>query len=190
MSDNNDSFSEYSNMQNRPVAMPSMNAQPAEPTGYPSDTAEQTEITKSFYVPQKPVEQPVYEEEQPERTETSNGKTYFFIGVFCFIIGLICGSLFLGEEKTTVIEGLQGVVSNPDLARQKLPRCGQVEKGRACVLYILNHSQFDRMAESFFENAVALTEVPKYPIMMANPQYAKKLIRPGYIAEIKVPTTR
>jgi len=106
-----------------------------------------------------------------------------------FLIGLIFGGSFFGGNAQQVVQGLGGVVGNPDV-EPNTPRCGMVAAGQACVLYLMNSSRQDRYAETFFDEAVRLTEVAKYSISMANPQYAKRLIKPGYIAQIKIPNVR
>ena len=106
-----------------------------------------------------------------------------------FLIGLIFGGSFFGGNAQQVVQGLSGVVGNPDV-EPNTPRCGMVAAGQACVLYLMNSSRQDRYAETFFDEAVRLTEVAKYSISMANPQYAKRLIKPGYIAQIKIPNVR
>ncbi len=103
-----------------------------------------------------------------------------------FLLGLIFGGVFFSGGSTQVVQGLGGVVGNPDLEKNT-PRCGQVAKGRSCVLYLMNTSRQDKYAEKFFDEATRLTEAAKFSIQMANPQYAKKLIKPGYLAQIKIP---
>ncbi len=106
------------------------------------------------------------------------------------IIGLFLGSVFFGgsSEQTKTV-GLQGVVANPDITTN-IPRCGRVDKGQACILYIVNHTRYDKIVEDFFDEAVRLTEVAKYSISMVNPKYAKTRIPPGYFAQIKIPNVR
>ncbi len=106
------------------------------------------------------------------------------------VIGLFLGSVFFGggSEQTRTV-GLQGVVANPDITTN-IPRCGRVDKGQACILYIVNHTRYDKIVEDFFDEAVRLTEVAKYSISMVNPKYAKTRIPPGYFAQIKIPDVR
>lgn len=106
-----------------------------------------------------------------------------------FLIGLIFGGSFFSGSTQQVVQGLSGVVGNPDI-EPNTPRCGMVSAGQECILYLMNSSRQDRLAETFFDEAVRLTEVAKYSISMANPQYAKRLIKPGYIAQIKIPNVR
>lgn len=114
------------------------------------------------------------------------------IGILLLIIcifGIIIGSVFFGGSSKPQVVGLQGVVPNQDITT-RLPRCGRTDPGQACVLYIMNHTRYDKIAENFFDDAVRLTEVQKYSIAMVNPKYAKTRIPPGYFAEIKIPNVR
>ena len=113
---------------------------------------------------------------------------------FCsiFVFGLLMGScIFSGGSSSKPVQqamgGLSGVVPNPEPNVSKLSRCGMAERGRPCLIYIVNHSRYEKHAEDFFEEASRLTEITPYSISMDNLQYAKTLIRPGQIAEIKVP---
>lgn len=110
-------------------------------------------------------------------------------GVLC--VGLILGAMMFGGSESTQQQsgGLQGVVRNIDLDKQ-YPRCGVAEKGQACILYIMNSSRYDKTGEDFFDEAVRLTTASKYSISMVNTRYAKQIIRPGYIAQIKIPNIR
>lgn len=109
-----------------------------------------------------------------------------------FVFGMIVGALMFGGSSTQSPQqqsGLTGVITNPDI-KERLYRCGQVDKGEACVLYIVNHTRYDRIAEDFFDEAVKLTEAQRYSIAMVNPKYAKTRIPPGYFAQIKIPNVR
>lgn len=105
------------------------------------------------------------------------------------LVGLIMGLIFFSGSSQPVQTGLQGVIRNRDIT-SPLPRCGRIDKGQACVLYIMNSSRYDRLAESFFEEALKLTEVALYSIRMANPKYAKQRIPAGHFVEIKIPNVR
>lgn len=115
-------------------------------------------------------------------------KSMAIILICMFIVGLFFGGIFFGGKKQ-VVEGLGGIVGNPDVVAGT-PRCGMISPGQECVIYMMNSTRIDRYAETFFDEAVRLTEVAKYSIAMANPQYAKKVIKPGYIAQIKIPNVR
>lgn len=116
-------------------------------------------------------------------------KSIFVLLLIVCVLGIIIGSVFLGSSSTPQVVGLQGVVPNQDVTT-RLPRCGRTDPGQACILYIMNHTRYDKIAENFFDDAVRLTEVQKYSIAMVNPKYAKTRIPPGYFAEIKIPNVR
>lgn len=117
-------------------------------------------------------------------------KGYLLTTLLILIIGFVFGSLTSGSTSSAPqVIGLQGVVRNRDIT-QKMARCGQTERGQACLLYIMNSSRYDKIAEDFFEEAVKLMGVQEYSISMVNPKYAKERIPPGYFAEIKIPNVR
>lgn len=108
-----------------------------------------------------------------------------------FLIGLLMGIIMFGgggeqPVSTSVSTGLDGVVTNPDI-KEKLKRCGQAEASSACVLYVMNTSTYERLAEDFFEVAVFMTQRKKQEIRMANVRYLARRIPPGYFAQIKIP---
>lgn len=115
------------------------------------------------------------------------------LGIFgiTFIVGMIFGSIFFGSSGGSKQRpvGLQGVIANPDITTE-MKRCGLIDKGQACVLYIMNTTRYDKKAEDFFDDAVKLTEIQKFSIQMVNPKYAKMIIPPGRFAQIKIPNVR
>lgn len=118
-------------------------------------------------------------------------KNMFIFVVIVLFVGMLFGSVLFGGSSSAPQQtsGLQGVVANRDITT-RLPRCGRTDVGQACVLYIMNHTRYDKLAEEFFNEAVRLTEVQKYSISMVNPKYAKTRIPPGHFAEIKIPNIR
>ncbi len=116
-------------------------------------------------------------------------KKVVFILSGLFLIGLIFGMFFFSSSPAPQPTGMPGVVANPDI-KERLHRCGQVDKGTACVLYLVNHTRYDKLAEEFFAEAVKLMEVQRYSVAMVNPKYAKMRIPPGYFAQIKIPNIR
>lgn len=117
-------------------------------------------------------------------------KTVALVFAVTLLVGVIFGSvMFGGSSAQQQSTGLQGVVPNMDLDRV-WPRCGTVEKGQACVLYLMNNTRYDKTAEDFFDEAVRLMEVSRYSISMVNTRYAKQRINPGYFAQIKIPNVR
>lgn len=115
------------------------------------------------------------------------------MGIFggALVAGMLFGAIFFGggSGATQQNTGLQGVVRNPDITTP-MKRCGLIDRGQACVLYIMNTTRYDKRAEDFFDEAVKLTEVQKFSIQMVNPKYAKTLIPPGRFAQIKIPNVR
>lgn len=129
---------------------------------------------------------------QPQQNSPLAGVNQKALGVMvvaALIFGIIIGAMLFSSSSTPAPQGLLGVVKNDDI-RVKLPRCGRIDKGQACILYIMNSTRYDQIAESFFEEALRLTEVPIYSISMANPKYAKRRIPPGHFAEIHIPKVR
>lgn len=123
---------------------------------------------------------------------TSILQTKVMSGIFCgiLILGMILGSIFFGGSSSPVQNsGLQGVIKNPDITT-RMRRCGMTDNTSACILYIVNHTRYDRLAESFFDEAVKLTGRQKYLVSIENPQYAKTKIPPGYFVEIKIPALK
>lgn len=160
----------------------------AEPSEAQNNTAPAFTATDTTTTTAAPTQEPLRHEYIEPQMGPSKAAV-FFIALCACATGILLGTvLFAGKQQpATIVNGLTGVVKNPDLANQQLRRCGEVDKGRACILYLMNHTRYDRMADTFFDEAVRLTEVAKYSIAMVNPQYAKTLIRPGQIAEIKIP---
>lgn len=118
-------------------------------------------------------------------------KGYMLVMLCALIIGILFGTMMGGGSSQPVQQtgGLKGVVRNKDIT-SKMPRCGLTEKGQACLLYIMNSTRYDKVAEDFFDEAVKLMGMQKYSISMVNPTYAKDRIPPGYFAEIKIPMMR
>ncbi len=116
-------------------------------------------------------------------------KRQVVVAVGIFVIGLLMGAIMFGgssEAPAPAPKGLQGVVSNPDI-KEPLKRCGQVEASSPCVLYVMNSYTYEKLAEDFFETAVAVTRRKDLVIRMDNVRYAAMRIPPGYFAQIKIP---
>ncbi len=131
---------------------------------------------------------PSYQHSQMSDAQSflSNSRNLAFILMGAVIFGILIGAMMFGGSSQPPPKGLQNVIRNQDI-RQKLPLCGRVVKGQACVLYIMNATRYDQMAESFFDTALKLTEVPLRKISWANPKYGKQRIPPGALAEIFIP---
>ncbi len=112
------------------------------------------------------------------------------VSVVC-VIGMFLGSMLFGSSSAPAQKssGLSGVVRNTDITKN-LPRCGMTDRGQACILYIVNHTRYDKKAREFFDEAVRLTEVQKYSISIANPKYAEVRIPPGHFVQIQIPNVR
>lgn len=118
-------------------------------------------------------------------------QTKYMAGILgaTLLLGMIFGALFFSTETQQITQGLTGVVYNQDFI-PNTPRCGIAPPGQRCVLYIMNSTRQDKYAENFFTDAVKLTGVASFNITMANSTYAKRLIKPGYIAQINIPDIR
>lgn len=108
-----------------------------------------------------------------------------------FFFGMMMGCVMFGGETTQRVQGLDGIVSNPDVQNKgNLRRCGTIDPNKECVLFVMNAKTHDRLGSDFYQEAQNVTGVPKYSIQLANVQYANALIRPGYIAQIYIPARR
>ena len=101
--------------------------------------------------------------------------------------GFSFGKLFRADsaEQKEPPQRLQGSIANPDVKGEK--RCGVAAPSEPCVLYIMNHFSYDKMAQDFFDTAVTLTKRPSYLIKVENIHYVTYRIPPGYFVEIKIP---
>ena len=105
------------------------------------------------------------------------------------VVGMFMGIFFFGGSGQKVVQGLQGVVPNPEVkGRSAIYRCGTVERTRECILFLMNASRSDKEVREFYQQASDITGVPKYSIELVNVQYASHRIRPGYIAQIYIPS--
>lgn len=103
------------------------------------------------------------------------------------LFGLILGGmLFGGSGNTQRMQGLDGVVLNPEVPGNRR-RCGIAERTQGCVIYLMNPTRRDREARDFYAEASRLTGVPTYTIELGNIEYATSIIRPGWIAQINIP---
>ncbi len=173
------------------------NMRPAQPMQRPMQTQSVPPQNNVAYAPQNarprtqptnnlPKQQPAQPQKLP--AETISTKGILVVGIIALLFGVLIGSMLGGGSSPAPQQavGLRGVVANKDIT-SKMPRCGLVEKGQPCLLYIMNSTRYDKIAENFFEEAAKLMGVQVYSIGLVNPKYAKELIKPGYIAEIKIP---
>lgn len=109
-----------------------------------------------------------------------------------FVIGLILGIMMAsgGEAAPEAPKCLLAHVPNPDIGNERFPFCGRTATAEPCILYIMNHTRYDKQAEDFFEEAQRLTGRTKYMISIENQVYSKLTIHPGYFAQIKIPSQR
>jgi len=190
---------------------------PAAPAPQPEPVAapELAPVAEEPAAPAEPVAEPVEEVAAPEAAPAEQSKTNAVLGKFqaqkekimekfnalpgnkrqvvvaagVFVIGLLMGTIMFGgssDAPAPAPKGLQGVVSNPDI-KEPLKRCGQVEASSPCVLYVMNSYTYEKLAEDFFETAVAVTRRKDLVIRMDNVRYAAMRIPPGYFAQIKIP---
>ena len=116
-----------------------------------------------------------------------NTKTFFAVLAGVFVVGMLFGwALFGGGETATHVQGLAGVVRNPEV-EQGLTRCGLAPRGERCVLYVMNNRLREIRASDLFERAEQMTGVAKFRIDMANVDYTSTIIRPGEFAQIAIP---
>lgn len=121
-----------------------------------------------------------------------DSKKHIILYLAVFMLGFFLGGVLFhgGSAPTEVLtKDLQGVVPNPDI-KEKLKRCGMVSPSSPCVLYVMNSYDYDKLAEDFFETAVALTKRTDFLIRSENVRYSKMRIPPGYFAIIKIPIKR
>ena len=174
--------------QGAPVRRPAPGMRPAQ--GAPIRRSVQT---RPLQTPVNPAQsQPQQSKPAPQTTGSElslNPKSLAFVAVIVFLCGILMGAMMFGGSSKPQVVGLTGVVKNADI-RTRTPRCGQIDKGQACILYVMNNTRYDKIAENFFDTALRLTEVPIFSISMANPKYAKKRIPPGAFAEILIPKVR
>ena len=146
---------------------------------------------------QEPAEQYQYVEEDPEyvQEEASSGSGYIYgliekkkviwIALACVFVGLLAGKMFFGSSRV-VQNGLQGVVLNPEVPKGR-PRCGTVEKGQGCVLYVMNPERRELNGRDFYDLASQLTGRQRFVIETGNMRYSSTKVKPGGIAQLNIP---
>lgn len=112
-------------------------------------------------------------------------KIIILASILSFIIGFGIAKL-ITPTNTTVREGLQGVVINPEVPKGRA-RCGLVDKTQGCVLYIMNPQRQDLNAREFYDLAAQLTGRQRFVIDTGNMRYSNVKIRPGAIAQLNIP---
>lgn len=105
--------------------------------------------------------------------------------IICFALGFVIAKI-ITPTQTTVREGLQGVVVNPEVPKGRA-RCGLVDKTQGCVLYIMNPQRQDLNARDFYDLAAQLTGRQRFVIDTGNMRYSNVKIKPGAIAQFNIP---
>ena len=139
--------------------------------------------------------EPIPEDMEPEYENHGGGfaavvaqqsiKFIALAAVLSFIVGFGIAKL-ITPTSTTVREGLQGVVINPEVPKGRA-RCGLVDKTQGCVLYIMNPQRQDLNAREFYDLAAQLTGRQRFVIDTGNMRYSNVKIRPGAIAQLNIP---
>jgi len=192
-----------------PEPMPEVTPEPVEKPVAPVEQPAAAPVTEEVSpVHEEPsVEQSVQTPEQTTSTENSAqpdekvspikqmmqrltpAQRQGLLAVISVVFGMIFGAVIFGgsnADPTPVVQGLQGIVSNPDI-KTPLKRCGQVEASAACVLYIMNSLPYEKLAKDFFDSATAVTGRSTTIIGWDNVRYGGLKIPPGYFAQIKIP---
>ncbi len=116
---------------------------------------------------------------------------YSFAGLF--FVGAFFGCVMSGSEQPTQQQqpksGLSARVIRNAENKGRLAICGSSTiQTQGCIFYILNAKGYDCVAEDFFRDIAKETQRPEFIIRRANVTYAKTIIKPGYFAEIIVPS--
>ena len=166
--------------------VPEQEAPVAEPVATPADTSTATNSTANATLNKLQEQKDMV---MGKFNALPSNKKQVVIAIGVFIIGLLMGAIMFGgsgEPTAPAPKGLQGIVANPDI-KEPLKRCGQVEASNPCVLYVMNNYTYEKLAEDFFETAVAVTGRKDRVIRMDNVRYATMRIPAGYFAQIKIP---
>ena len=115
----------------------------------------------------------------------SDNKKLIAIACICILIGLVLGN-FIFSNKKVVRDGLQGVVTNPEVPKGR-SRCGIAEKTQGCVLYIMNPQRNELNGRDFYDLAAQLTGRQRFVIETGNMRYSTIKIKPGNIAQLNIP---
>lgn len=113
------------------------------------------------------------------------GTAVIAVAVASLILGIFIAKTFLATP-TTIMNGLQGVISNHEVPKGRA-RCGKAERAQGCVLYVMNPQRNDMNGRDFYDWAAQLTGRQRFAIETANMRYASVKVRPGEIAQIDIP---
>lgn len=114
-------------------------------------------------------------------------KTVLMLMVIAAMVGALISYMVAPTQQTTTSHGLEGVVVNPEI-QAGISRCGLVEPHRACRLYIMNSKNHEVTGRDFYNIAAKWTNREPYLINTNNIKYSSVRIKPGYIAEIYIPS--
>jgi hypothetical protein len=114
-------------------------------------------------------------------------KTVLLLVGIAMLFGMILGYMFMPKGSSTVSRGLDGVVLNEDVPAGR-SRCGLTEPHQACVLYIMNPKNQEVTGRDFYTTAAKWTGRERYIIETGNMKYGNVRIKPGYIAQINIPS--
>ncbi|GHU02090.1 hypothetical protein FACS1894186_6120 [Alphaproteobacteria bacterium] len=106
------------------------------------------------------------------------------------LAGVLLGALvFGGGAPPPPVQGLTGVVKNPEITGS-LNRCGIPDRNIECVYYFANPYRQEKEARAFYDIVAQLTGVQRYMVETSNLRYAGQLIKPGHIAQFRIPAVR
>lgn len=114
-------------------------------------------------------------------------KTVMLMLLIAVMIGAIFSYMLSPSQQGQACRGLDGIVFNPDVPAGK-SRCGLVEPHQGCVLYIMNPKNKEVTGKDFYNTAAKWTNREPYLINTSNMHYSSMRIKPGYIAQIYVPS--
>ena len=114
-------------------------------------------------------------------------KTVLMLMIIAAMVGALFSYMLAPAQQTAASRGLEGVVSNPEIPAGK-SRCGLVEPHQACRLYIMNSKNHEVTGKDFYNIAAKWTNREPYLINTNNMKYSSMRIKPGYIAEIYIPS--
>jgi len=116
-----------------------------------------------------------------------HNKTVLMMLVIAAMMGAMLSYMMTPAQQSKANKGLDGIVFNPDVPAGK-SRCGLVEPHQGCVLYIMNPKNQEVTGKDFYTTAAKWTGRERYLIDTSNMHYASTRIKPGYIAQIYVPS--
>lgn len=114
-------------------------------------------------------------------------KTVMMMLVIAALFGGIFSYMMAPAPQTQANRGLDGIVFNPDVPSGR-SRCGLVEPHQGCVLYIMNPKNQEVTGKDFYATAAKWTGRERYLIETSNMHYGSTRIKPGYIAQINIPS--